>query len=310
MKVVDQAHGDLWSLYNGDSAEVLSGLPDESVDLSCFSPPFSSLYAYTDSERDLGNCLTDEVFFRHFDYIIGHLLRLTRPGRVAAVHVADIPAMLVRDGYIGMKDFSGEVIRHFEAAGWTFDARIPIDKNQQAQSIRTHAKGLTFQSTERDRAWARPGLPDYILKFRRPGQNAVPVQDGDVDRDTWIEWAAPTWPNAADRCAEGGGWPTWYGIRETDTLNVAEARSDKDERHIAPLQRATIERCIRLWSLAGETVLSPFAGIGSEGDRAIRLGRRFVGVELKPEYWRVAVRNLKRAEAREAPLLALIETAV
>lgn len=303
MNVIDQYITDRAALYNGDSTEVLQGLPENSIDLSVYSPPFSSLYVYSPSERDLGNSADGDQFFDHYAYIIREMLRVTKPGRVTAVHVADTPAMLARDGYIGLKDFSGDVIRAYIAAGWTFDARIPIDKNQQAQSIRTHSKALTMSQLEKDRTWNRPALPDYILKFRKPGENLVPVMMGDVSRDLWIEWANPTWPGEdGDRSQDAGAFATWYGIRETETLNVVEARSNEDERHICPLQLGTIERCIRLWSNKGETVLTPFAGIGSEVYQAIRLGRKGIGIELKPAYYRVAVRNLKRADSADAEL--------
>lgn len=304
MNVVDQANGDDWAYYCGDSAEVLKGMPANSIDLSVYSPPFSSLFTYSASERDLGNCRTDAEFFNHFRFIIGEVLRVTKPGRVTAVHVADVPAMLARDGYIGLKDFSGDVIRAYIAAGWTFDGRVPIDKNQQAQSIRTHAKGLTMTQMEKDRTWSRPALPDYILKFRKPGENVVPVRGGDVTRDLWIEYANPTWPGDDDRCADAGAFSTWYGISESDTLQAAPARSADDERHICPLQLGTIERCIRLWSNVGETVLDPFGGIASTGYEAVRLGRRFAGCELKSQYWRVGAMNLERAAAvKVAPTL-------
>lgn len=296
MNVLNQEHGDNWALYHGDSVEVLAGLPEGSVDLSVMSPPFNALYVYSPSERDLGNSANDGQFFAHYGLIVEQLLRVTKPGRVMAVHVTDIPAMLSRDGYIGLKDFSGDVIRLHIAHGWTFDARIPIDKNQQAQSIRTHSKGLTMTQLEKDRTWNRPALPDYILKFRKPGENLVPVVNGDVTRDLWIEWANPTWPGQ-DRCADAGAFATWYGIRESDTLNIAEGREANDERHIAALQLATIERCIRLWSNEGEVVLDPFNGIGSSGFEAIRLNRRYIGVELKPRYFKTAAANLRRAEA-------------
>lgn len=311
-RVVDQRSGKDWVLYCGDSAEVLRGLPDSSIDLSVYSPPFAGLYVYSASDRDLGNSSSDTEFFDHFRYIIGEVLRVTKPGRVTCVHVADVPAMLARDGYIGLKDFSGDVIRAYIAAGWTFDGRVPIDKNQQAQSIRTHAKGLTMTQMEKDRTWSRPALPDYILKFRKPGENTVPVCGGDVTRDLWIDWANPTWPGNDDRCGDAGAFSTWYGISESDTLNVQAARTAEDERHVCPLQLGTIERCIRLWSNVGETVLSPFAGIGSEGYEAVRLGRRYIGVELKASYFRVAVQNLKRAaESLEMPdLFSAIAEAV
>lgn len=291
----DEAIGKNWRLLLGDSVERMKELDNNIVDLSVFSPPFQSLYTYSPTERDLGNSNSDEDFYIHFGFIIDQLLRVTRPGRVCAVHVADVPAMLVRDGYIGLKDFSGDVIREFARRGWIFDARIPIDKNQQAQSIRTHAKGLTFSQLERDRTWSRPALPDYILKFRKPGENATPVING-ISRDTWIDWANPTWPNE-DRCAEAGAFATWYGISESDTLQGwQKARNEQDERHVCPLQLETIERVIKLWSNERETIFSPFAGIGSEIYQAVKFDRHGLGIELKPEYFREAVKNLQQLE--------------
>lgn len=292
-----EASGQGWRYMMGDSVERLAELADESIDLSVFSPPFQSLYTYSPTERDLGNSRNVDQFNEHFGYIIDHLHRVTKPGRICAVHVADVPAMMVRDGYIGLKDFSGDVIKLFQERGWIYDARIPIDKNQQAQSIRTHSKALTMSSMQRDRSWLRPALPDYILKFRKAGENAEPVKGG-MTGDEWIELANPTWPNAFDRCAEWGAWATWYGIQESDTLQGWQAaRGNDDERHICPLQLGTIERCIRLWTNPGEVVLDPFGGIASTGDQALRLDRHFVGIELKPEYWQVGVRNLRNAEA-------------
>lgn len=294
----DEASGIDWRILLGDSCERMAEIPDESIDLSVFSPPFESLYVYTPTERDLGNSHGSEEFFEHFRFIIRDLFRVTKPGRICAVHVADIPAMLVRDKYIGMKDFSGEVIRAFQKEDWILDARVPIDKNQQAQSIRTHAKGLTFQQLERDRVWSRPALPDYILKFRKPGENAAPVRGG-ITRDTWIDWAAPTWPDENDRTKEQGGYPTWYGISESDTLQYASARDNGDGRHICPLQIGTVERCVLLWSNPGELVFTPFAGIGTEVWTAVKHGRRGLGIELKERYWKTAVSNLKKLEAEK-----------
>ena len=287
----DTVKTDDYTLMLGDSCERMKEIPDESIHLSVFSPPFAQLYVYSPSERDIGNCRTTEEFLHHLGFIADELMRVTMPGRICAVHIADVPAMLVRDGYIGMKDLSGDVIRLFDAHGWTWDARIPIDKNQQAQSIRTHAKGLTMTQKDKDRSWLRPALPDYILKFRKPGDNPKPVNDP-MTGDEWIELANPTWPNHLDRCAEWGAWMTWYGIRETDTLNVAAARDNKDERHICPLQLGTIERCIRLWSMPGETVFDPFGGIGSTGYKAIELNRKAVLCELKPSYFRTMKNNM------------------
>jgi len=299
----DSAAGKDWRIMLGDSAQRMAELDDDSIDLSVFSPPFQALYQYSPTERDLGNSSTPVEFNQHFGYIVDHLLRVTKPGRICAVHVADIPAMMVRDGYIGMKDFSGDVLRLFMDRGWIFDARIPIDKNQQAQSIRTHTKALTMKQLEKDRTWLRPALPDYILKFRKAGENEIAVVGGDVSRDLWIDWANPTWPNEGDRCVEWGAWATWYGISETDTLQgyrsargVHRNNGGNDERHICPLQLSTIERCIRLWSNEGETVLSPFAGIGSELYQALKLGRKAIGIELKEGYYHQAIQYVKQAE--------------
>ena len=278
----DEVAGDGWRMLLGDSVERMGCLEDESISLSVFSPPFMSLYTYSSTERDLGNSNEGDQFFEHFGYIIDELMRVTKPGRNCAVHVADVPALQVKDGYIGLKDFPGMTIKAFEERGWIYHGRTTIDKNPQAQAIRTHSKGLLFVQMKKDSSWSRPAIGDYILVFRKPGDNAVPIQP-DISNDMWIEWAHPV----------------WYGIKESDTLQYSRARGDDDERHICPLQLGTIERCIRLWSNKGETVLSPFAGIGSEGHQAILLGRQFVGIELKPEYYRVALNNLQDAE-REA----------
>ena len=288
MKVLDQLITPFYALYNGDSAEVMTALPDNSVDLSIFSPPFLSLYTYSPTPRDVGNSRTPEEFWAHFGFVIRELLRMTRPGRNACVHVAQVPAMLVRDGYIGMKDFRGQTIASFEAEGWIYHGEVCIDKDPQAQAIRTKSKSLLFTQLRKDASWLRPALADYILVFRKPGENAVPVLP-DLTNDEWIEWARPI----------------WYGIRESDTLNVAEGREEQDERHICPLQLGTIERCVRLWSNADETVFTPFAGIGSEVYEAVRLGRRGIGIELKPSYFRAAKRNLERVTQRKNQLSIL-----
>jgi DNA modification methylase len=212
--------------------------------------------------------------------MVRELLKVTRPGRNTACHVSQVPAMLVRDGYIGMKDFRGMAVKCYQDAGWIYHGEIVIQKNPQSQAVRTKSKSLMFVQLRRDSSWLRPGLADYILLFRKPGENAVPIRPDDISNDDWIIWAHPV----------------WYDIRENNTLNKCEARTENDERHICPLQLDAIDRCIRLWSNRGETVLSPFAGIGSEGYQAIKTGRRFVGIELKPEYAEVAMKNLRRAE--------------
>lgn len=282
-EVLNQAQGKDWMLWHGDSVEVLPGIPDRSVHLSVFSPPFSSLYTYTATERDLGNCATDDEFDQHFGFIVAELLRLTMPGRICCVHVAQVPTLLSKDGVIGLKDFRGQVIRLFQRTGWVYHREVCIDKDPQAQAIRTHSKALLFAQLRKDASWIGPAIADFVLVFRNPGDNPTPIHP-DITNDEWIEWARPV----------------WYGIRESDTLNVAEARGQDQERHICPLQLGVIERCIRLWSNPGEVVLDPFAGIGSTPHEAVRLGRHGLGVELNPDWFPVAVKNVRRAETMKA----------
>jgi DNA modification methylase len=291
VNVLDQYLTDDVALYNGDAADVLQGLPDASIDFSVFSPPFQSLYTYSPSERDLGNSATPETFWEHFGFVSRELVRVVKPGRNVACHVAQVTKTKATHGVIGLFDFRGETIRHFESAGFTYYGEVCIDKDPQAQAIRTHSKALLFTQFHKDSSWSRPALADYILLFKAPGENAVPIIP-DLTNNEWIEYARPI----------------WYGIRETETLNVVEAREQEDERHICPLQLGTIERCVKLWSNAGETVLSPFAGIGSELYQSVKLKRKAIGIELKPTYYTVAIRNLKRAESSNAelPLFASI----
>lgn len=278
-KVLNQAQGEGWMLYNDDSAEVLKGLPDSSVHFSVFSPPFSSTYTYSASERDLGNVRSHEEFFEHFGFITKELLRVMIPGRLVAIHCANLPTYQNTHGASGRYDFRGDVIRHFIEYGFIYHSEITIDKNPQSQAIRNHSKGLLFVQLQRDAAAMWQAWADYIVIMRVPGINPIPVEQN-ISHETWIEWAAPV----------------WKGIRETDVLPVLEARDEEDERHLCPLQLPVIERCIKLWSNKNEVVLSPFAGVGSEGVVALREGRRFIGIELKPSYFNVAVANLQEAE--------------
>lgn len=283
--VTDEAEGLGWKMLLGDSCERMAEVADASIDLSIYSPPFASLYVYSPSERDLGNSGSMEEFIDHYRFVIDHVFRATKPGRLCAVHVAQVATQLARDGVIGLVDFRGAVIAAHVEAGWVYHGDITVDKNPQAQAIRTHSKALLFVQMEKDSTWSRPALADYLLVFRKPGENAVPVTpvaNGDASREDWIRWASPC----------------WYDIRESDTLNAAEGRQDADERHICPLQIPLIERAVKLWSNPGETILSPFAGIGSEGYGALKNGREFVGIELKPSYYQVAIRNLRQAEAQ------------
>lgn len=279
--VTGEEAGQGWRLMLGDSCERLAELGADSVDLSVCSPPFASLYVYSPSIRDLGNCADRREFLAHYGFIIAEQYRVTKPGRLACIHVQQLSTTKATNGVIGLTDFRGEVIRAFVDGGWIFHGEVTVDKDPQAQAIRTKAHALMFATLNRDSSMTRPAMADYVLIFRKPGENTVPIR-GNVDNDTWIEWARPV----------------WYSIRESNTLNARAGREAADERHIAPLQLDLIERCVRLWSNRGELVLSPFAGIGSEGVVTIEQGRRFVGCELKPSYWRTAVANLREAEDR------------
>lgn len=247
--------------------------------MAVYSPPFESLYTYSPSERDLGNSASRQEFIDHYRFVIDHMLRVLKPGRTCAVHVQQLAILKSRDGYVGLTDFRGQVIQAHIDAGWIYYGEVTVDKNPQLQAVRTKAQGLMFVQLRRDSAMSRPALADYVLIFHKPGENAEPIHP-DIDNETWIKWASPV----------------WYGIAEMSTLNPGSGSEDADDRHICPLQLPLIERCIRLWSNEGETVLSPFAGIGSEGYEAVRLGRNFIGCELKPSYWQTATKNLEKAE--------------
>ena len=312
----DDATGDGWHLMLGDSCERLAEIPDESIDMSVCSPPFDSLFTYSPSIRDLGNSASRTEFLDHYRFIVEHQLRVTKPGRLACIHVQQLTTTKATHGYVGLSDFRGDVIRLFQSVGWIFHGETTVWKDPQAQSIRTKAFSLAFQTKNRDSAHCRPALADYLLIFRKPGENAERIPhdalSGEVTNDDWIEWASPIWTDATE-----GGWlnpdgnlsPVWFGIRETDTLNFRVAREDADERHICPLQLEFIRRCILLYTNPGETVLTPFAGIGSELYVARANGRRAIGCELKESYWRTAVNNLTEQEAAmTAPsLLDLID---
>lgn len=302
--ITDEAEGQNWRLLLGDSCERMAEIATDSVDLSICSPPFASLFTYSPSIRDLGNSSSRAEFVEHYKFIIREQLRVTKPGRNACIHVQQLSTTKATHGHIGLTDFRGDVIRAFQDEGWIYYGETTIWKDPQAQSIRTRAFSLAFQTKNRDSAGSRPALADYLLIFKKPGGNEVRIpheaESGEVTNDDWIDWASPIWTDHED-----GGWltddghisPVWFGIKETDTLNTAVAREDADERHICPLQLGFIDRCVRLWSNPGELVLTPFAGIGSELYQAVKRGRRAVGIELKPSYWQTAVDNLTRLES-------------
>ena len=272
---------------------MLEDMPVDSIDFAVFSPPFPSLYAYTSLSEDIGNSddLAGEMKI-HLSYFYRGLARVLKPGRVAVVHIMQIPRMK-RAGGVGMFDFRGFNIRLGERAGLIYEYDWSVRKNPQAQAIRTKSRELQFSGLESDRAKSRGALPDYLIKFRSPGENVVPVMEkGEVSRNQWIDWA---------ECC-------WMDIRETDTLNVREGRGKDDTKHICPLQLQVINRLVRLFSDPGEIVFSPFAGIGSEGYEALSLGRRFYGCEIKEEYYEVCVKNCHRGELSQKEQMELFGT--
>lgn len=297
--VIDQYITDSAALYNGDCIEVVPGLPDNSVHLSVFSPPFSSLYTYSDSERDMGNCADDDEFFVHFDFLISELYRVTVPGRLCAVHCKNLVNYKGRDGKAGIRDFRGEIIRHFVAQEWAYHSEVCIWKDPVIEMQRTKAHGLLYKQLRRDSSFSRQGLAEYLLLFRKwPESDETPIEPV---THTHESFPLEMWQRYAS--------PVWFDIQQTNVLNVQIAREDKDDKHLCPLQLDVIERSIELWTNPGDVVLDPFAGVGSTGYMALKMDRRFAGVELKESYYRQAVANLESAEReRDQPtLLDLIE---
>lgn len=301
---------DDYRIYEGDSCELLRLVEDSSIGLSVFSPPFAELYAYSDDIRDLGNSRNYDEFFRHFEFIVAELARVIMPGRMAAIHCIDIPAMKERDGYIGLKDFPGEIIRCFQKHGFIYHSRITIWKDPLIEATRTKALGLAHKQLVKDSAMCRVGLPDYVVVMRKLGENPVPV----AHPDGLTRFFGSDAPEAVGSITDSHRrWrryasPVWMDIDQSNTLNRVPARGEKDEKHICPLQLDVIERAVELWSAEGDTVLSPFMGIGSEGYVAVRNRRKFIGIELKPEYYAVAVKNLKKAtDSRQGGLFAALD---
>lgn len=296
----DSAVTDHYAWYRGDCVEIMDGVADNSVGLSVFSPPFPGMYAYTDSPRDMGNTTGIDEMIQNFEYLVPKLQRVLMPGRMCCVHLCQLTAMKSREGWIGLKDYRGEVIRMFARHNFPFAGEVTIDKNPQIQATRNKERGLLFKTLATDSSLMRMALADYIIYFRKHGDNPAPIRAGvspKYNRDggwiteqEWIEWAAPVWYRQTK------DYPG--GIRETDVLNVRNARDGQDERHLCPLQIGVIERCVKLWSAPGDVVLSPFGGIASEGHVAVKLGRKFIGMELKESYWKTGRENLEMA-ARE-----------
>lgn len=276
-----------FAAYQGDCVAIARQFPDASVDFSVYSPPFGSLFVYSDQAADMGNS-TDDEFAAHYGYLVREKFRVTKPGRITAVHCSDLPMTKWKDGAVGIKDFSGQIIRLHEDAGWIFHSRRTIWKCPVTEMTRTKHVGLLYKQLKKDSSKSRGGMPDYLLTFIKPGDNASPIthDPADFPVEQWQEWASPV----------------WMTVDQSKVLNVKLAREFSDERHLCPLQLDVIERALVMWSNPGDVVLSPFMGIGSEGVMSLRLGRKFIGVELKESYFRQACRNLE-AEDRQGDLL-------
>jgi len=301
MNILNQASGENWTLANGDCIEVLNSLPENSIHLSIFSPPYASLYTYSNSDRDLGNSVNDAQFYEHFDHVVRGLHRVTKPGRIVCVDVMNIPAMKERDGYIGLKDFRGDVIRAFQKAGFIFHSEHCAWKDPLIEATRTKALGLMHKQLCKDSTRSRAGIPQYLLAFRKDGENAEPVAHidgltefcgenqpihGNLSHERWRRYASPV----------------WMDINFSNTLNARAARDNEDERHVCPMALDLIERAIQLWSNPGDVVFDPFSGVGSTGYQAIKMGRKFVGSELKQSYFAQACKNIESASAKQGGL--------
>lgn len=281
MNVLDQVVKQKYAIYNGDSCEVIKGIPDNSIHYTIFSPPFASLYTYSNSDRDMGNCKGDKEFAEHFRFLIDELYRVTMPGRLLSFHCMQLPLSKERDGVIGLKDFRGELIRMFQEAGFVYHSEVTIWKNPVTAMQRTKALGLLHKQLKKDSCMSRQGIADFLVTMRKPGDNPERVTHTNESFPVYI------WQHYAS--------PVWMDIKESDTLQRKSAREEKDERHICPLQLEVIRRGIELWTNPGDIVLDPFTGIGSTEYVALKSGRRAIGCELKPSYYKQAVSNCMAA---------------
>lgn len=281
IRCLNSESGNDWQAINGDCVDVLAQMPGASVGFSVYSPPFGSLFVYSESAADMGNS-TDQEFAEHYGYLVNEKFRVTMPGRLTAVHCSDLPMTKWRDGAIGIKDFSGQIIRLHEDAGWILHGRRTVWKCPVVEMTRTKHVGLLYKQLQKDSSKSRGGMPDYLLTFIKPGDNPSPINHtpADFPLEQWQEWASPV----------------WMGVNQSNVLNVRMARENHDERHLCPLQLDIIERALIMWSNAGDVVLSPFMGIGSEGVCSLKLNRKFIGVELKESYWRQACKYLDQQD--------------
>lgn len=296
VRCLNEAHDPSFAAYHGDCVDVLRQLPDCSIGLSIYSPPFSGLYLYNDSQADMGNCANDSEFFAHYRFLARELFRLTRPGRLCAVHCKDLVYYRTQRGTAGLRDFPGMLIREHLEAGFDFHSRVTIWRCPVREMTKTKAQGLLYKQLKQDSTFSRVGLPEYLLVFRRwateeEAPEAVAHAADDFPLEQWQQWASPV----------------WIDTRETDVLEARAAKAPGDEKHICPMPLDLTRRAVVLWSNPGDTVLSPFMGIGSEGYVALKLKRRFIGVELKESYFNTAARHLRGVADQAADLFDLPE---
>ena len=315
--VIDQDITEKYAIYNADTVEVAKSLKSESVGFSVFSPPFASLYTYSNSDRDMGNVKSHDEFWQHYRYLITEQFRVMQPGRNIAIHCMNLPTSKQNDGFIGISDFRGDLIREYQKAGFIYHSEVCIWKDPVVAMQRTKALGLLHKQIKKDSTMSRMGIADYVVVMRKPGDNANPVEGefkyyvGDnppagfegIQRDDGRLYFVPKQGTSIDVWQKYAS-PIWDDINQTDTLNFREGRESDDERHICPLQLDVIERCIQLWSNPGEVVWTPFMGIGSEVYMAVKLGRKGLGVELKPSYYQLAARNVKQASETQYDMFA------
>jgi DNA modification methylase len=295
MNVKDQYITDQYAMYCGDTTEVIKGVPDDSIGLIVYSPPFSSLYTYSNSDRDLGNSRNDEEFFQHFDFIVSELYRILMPGRIMAVHCMNLPTSKERDGYIGIKDFRGDLIRLFQKNGFIYHSEVCIWKNPVTAMQRTKALGLLHKQIKKDSCMSRMGIPDYVVYMRKPGDNPnrVTHTNESYPVSLWQQVASPIWDEYNS--------PVWWDINQSNTLNRMFS-DEESERHICPLQLDVIERIVNLYSNPDDTVFTPFMGIGSEVYQSVKMGRKAIGIELKDAYFEQAVKNMQSLEQEKAQM--------
>lgn len=310
MKVLNQVVTDKYAIYNADCVEFAKTLPDNSVDFSIFSPPFSSLYTYSNSDRDMGNSGSDDEFWAHYKFLIAEQYRIHATGRNVAIHCMNLPSSKGREGFIGIKDFRGDIIRAYQDAGFIYHSEVCIWKDPVVAMQRTKALGLLHKQVKKDSAMSRQGIPDYLVVMRKPGDNEKPVSGefkyyvGDnppagfegIQRDDGRFYFVPGNSGTSIDVWQNYASPIWDDINQTDTLNFREGRDNDDERHICPLQLDVIERSMQLWSMPGDTVFTPFLGIGSEAYIAVKMGRNAIGTELKESYFKLASRNMVLAD--------------